>query len=769
MPDIDNNQPLKGISDSGKAPKSRIQSAEKAYELFGNIKRADETAASYRCVIQGLVDGNPPYASSELRRSGQEWRCNVNWREAESIIDTNTASIWELDFEVPNLISARLDYQDPQRPGINHAAIIEEEYTRAIKRWPSYYINRMISIREMLVTGIGPIYWRDKYDWRPRTARRNSLLIDPISKSDITEIELIGFRHSYQAHELYQKIKDDKSKQLAKEEGWNTTLLLDAIIKSNKSTANTNDSKYQSTQFEVLQQDLKNNDLVSSSNNCNPIKVIQFLVKEYSGKVSRYIIYEEEQYADFLYKGIDEYDSMEQAVCLFMWNTGDGYCRSIKGLGHRIFPHIEQSNRFICSTVDGAVMSSSFILNPTEQGSHGQINLMRLGPITVLPRGFQPVQQSFSPNLRGLIDVRTMLYQILNNNTNVFKKQMEDPNAPERTLGEVQIQAMNTAKLDKNQISIHYLYLDAMHKEIFRRMANPDYPKEAGGYKDAKEFQDNCVKRGVPIEVLKKCTVSATRAIGYGSATMRELVTNQMMNLVPGMDEIGRRNALRDKVASLVGYDAVDRYVPEAARNQIPTTEHSIATLENNDMLEGSQVVVGVDQPHVIHLLVHMPMLVNIAQAFINQPQGIDLMKVVPACGLGLDHCRTHIALMATDPSRKNEVENLTKQIDAMSKIFVQMQKALEAQIKQQQQQAAAAQQQVMQAQQILQDRDTQVKMAEVERKMQIKMQDMLMRNQIKKEKTQHDMELQDLRTAADIQRDNARAGSAPVPAEAPM
>jgi len=754
---VEDTQPIKSVSESGQAPCSRIKDAKSAHELFQNMKTNDEQAAYYRCVIQGLIDGNPPYESSELRRSGQSWRCNVNWREAESIIDTNTASIWELDMEVPNLISARVDFQDPQRPTVNYAGIIEEEYTRTIKEWPSYYFNRMISIKEMLVTGIGPVYWRDKHDWRPFITKRSALLIDPLSKSDISEIELIGLRHSYQAHELFQKIKDEESKEMAREEGWNPTLILESIVKSQKNSSDSS-NKYQSTEFEAFQQDLKNNDLVSSKNNCNPIKVIQFLVKEYNGKVSRYIISEDNEYLEFLYKGVDEYDGMEQALCLFMWNTGDGYCKSIKGLGHRIFPHIEQSNRFICSTVDGAVMSSSFILAPTEQGSSGQINLMRLGPITVLPKGYQAVQQTFAPNLKGLINVRSMLYQILNNNTNVFKKSMEDPNAPERTLGEVQIQAMNTAKLDKNQISIHYLQLDAFHKEIFRRMSDSSYPSEAGGYKEAKKFRENCKKRGVTKEILNRCTVTATRAIGYGSATMREMVTNQIMNLVPSMDEIGRRNALRDKIASLVGYDTVDRYVPEMGRNEIPTSEHSLAMLENNDILEGQQVIVGTDQPHTIHLLVHLPQLVGLAQSFMNKPEQMNLMKVVPAFGIGLQHSGTHVQSMATDPSRKDEVEEYTKQLDQFAKVFSQMQKALEFQQKQMQQQQQQQQQQLGQAQQVLQNGDYQVKMAELEKKMELKMRDMLMRNKMKEEKAAHDMELKDLETSANINRDDRKA-----------
>jgi hypothetical protein len=762
----DPNAPIQTISPSGRAPKSRIKDSNAAYQLFESIKDADRTAAKYRCQIQGLVDGNPPYRAEELKKQGQLWRCNVNFREAESIIDTNADSIWELDMEVPQLINVKCEINDPQRPGINYGEIIEQEYTRTVKAWPDYFFNRMLCTKEMLVTGIGPMFWPDQYDWRPRATKRASLLIAPDSKSAIGELELVGFRHTFQAHELYDKIKDPESAKIAAESGWNTDLIREVIIKSAKNTS-PKEGGLQTTVFEAIQQQLKNNDLAASSNDCQPIRVIQFLVKEYNGKVSRHMIYEDEELPGYLYTGQDEYEGMEQALCLFIWNIGDGFYKSIKGLGHRIFPHVELSNRFINTIVDGASMSSSFILEPTGSGQQA-INLMRLGPITVLPSGFKAIQHTFAPNLTQLIGVRNMQHQILNNNTGVYKKQLEGPDQPDRTATEVQTEERKSAKLEKNQINIHYLHLDAMHNQIFRRLCNEKYPKEAGGYKAAKDFQRRCKKRGVPAEAFNpdNITVSAMRAIGYGSATMHDIVTKEVLGMAPALDEIGRRNAVRDRLAALVGYTMVDRYAPEVGRDQIPTSEHSLAMLENNDIMGGQQVVVGVDQPHAIHWLVHLPMLMSIAKPFMDQPQSVNLQQAVPAMGIGIQHLAQHMQAMAQDPSRKGQVDMMQKQLDQLAKVFQQMQKMAQQQAKQMQAQQQAQQQQVQQAQQTLQDRDWQLKLAEIQKNFEVKMQNMLAQNKIREEKARHSMQLADMSTAATIQRENAKAGAQPAPAQ---
>ena len=235
--------------------------------------------------------------------------------------------------------------------------------------------------------------------------------------------------------------------------------------------------------------------------------------------------------------------------------------------------------------------------------------------------------------------------------------------------------------------------------------------------------------------------------------------------MAPALDEIGRRNAVRDRLAALVGYTMVDRYSPEAGRDQIPTSEHSLAMLENNDIMAGQQVVVGVDQPHAIHWIVHIPMMMKLAKAFIEQPQMMNLQVAIPAMNIGLMHLTGHLQELAKDPSRKGQVEQMQEQLDQLGKVFQSMQKMAQQQAKQQQAQQQEQQQQVQQAQQVLQDRDMQAKMAEVEGNLMVKMKNMIGQQEIRKEKAVHGMRLADIRAASDIQRENIKASAPPTPA----
>ena len=754
-------QLIQGMSDSGKAPSVRIKNAKAAYELFDRVKRDDDLTAFYRAQIQGLIDGNPPYSAEKLQRSGQSWRSNVNFREGEAIIETNASSIWELDMEVAQLITARVEIDDPNTQALNYAGIIEEEYTRALADWPDYFFNRMLCTKEMLTHGIGAMFWADKWCWKPKAVKRAALLIPSKSKATPGELELVGFRHSYQAHELYQLISSEEKKAAAEKEGWNLTLIKEALIKSSRNQSSSDEQQLQTTALEAVQQGLKNNDIAYSSVYCEPIRVIHGLIREYSGKITHVIIYEDDQFADYLYLGKEEFDSMEQAVCLFLWNIGDGYYKSVKGLGHRIYPHIELSNRQINGTVDGSFLASSLIMSA--QGTNKEPNLMRLGPVTIVPDGFQPIQSTFAPNLGQLISVRYMLQQILNNNTGVYKKAVEAPDMPERTAREVTIEEMRSAKLEKNQMSVYYLYLDALHKEIFRRLTAKEYPTTSEGFKEAKTFRERCAKRGVPSELLnpEKCQVKAARAIGYGSAAMRDHVTREVLGLSPGMDEIGRNNALRDRLAALVGYNMVDRYLAMVKRDQIPTDVHSLATLENNDILTGQKVLVGVDQPHVIHWQIHFPLLANIAQAFMQTPQAVNVIASVTAMQTGLQHLAEHLAALQRDPSRKAQVKALEGQLEQLATVFKKMQataqKIQEAQAKQAQANAemlARAQQQEM-------DKKWMIEREKMMREMELKVQKTIAGIQTATVKAQAGIERENAKAQAEISREDAKAAAA--------
>ena len=341
---------------------------------------------------------------------------------------------------------------------------------------------------------------------------------------------------------------------------------------------------------------------------------------------------------------------------------------------------------------------------------------------------------------------------MLNSNTGVFKRSSGGgEGGPPRTAHEVNIEEIKNARLEKTQVNIHYLQLDALHKEIFRRLIRKDYPKYAEGYKEAREFRQRCIDRGVPEELLdnEHCVPTVVRAVGRGSAVAQDAITREILGVSDRFPVIGQNNALRDFVAARVGHDDVDRYVPVVTMRDIPNSETSVATLENNSIIQGMNTLVGADQPHPIHVPIHLGLLNEIAQAYMQNREGgqVDVVKTHDILIRGLQHCGQHFQFWARNPARQQEREAM----EDNAKQLQQLAQSLEPKVRQIQQQMMQAQQQQQLAQQQQPSPEMQLKLKQIDEEAQIKRENMLRQNQIREEKAEHAMRLNEAKTAAQI------------------
>src|SRR6185436_10799997 len=120
MPELTNNgnnndtlDTLKTLSPDGEAPKTRIGTGQEAYQIWNNLWLADTDRAKRRTLVQGLVDGNPPYNPADLVAAGVSYRCNVNWGTAKAFLDNASGAFYDLFSESPTYVTVKLKkYED---------------------------------------------------------------------------------------------------------------------------------------------------------------------------------------------------------------------------------------------------------------------------------------------------------------------------------------------------------------------------------------------------------------------------------------------------------------------------------------------------------------------------------------------------------------------------------------------------------------------------------------------------------------------------------
>lgn len=758
----ENSGDLATPNEQGKAPVTRLKSSKSAWNIYSKMRDRDQERSRKRATIQGQIDGNPPYDDSKLKQLGQANRSNVNFRQAEGIRDGRKASYYDLLMEVETLVKVKVKRNvDEPEPVYDFGEVIAEEFSEMLRDWPGFWYNTELHQEQLITWGIGNCYWPNELDWRFKAARVGSYLVPDETNANIEDFDVVCIRDPFRPHELFKYVQDTETTKTSKEAGWNVELIKRLLIDVAKSISEID--KLQLGDWESYQQAIKDNDLEFGYSEAQKVKLVHMLVKEYDGRISHFIITDDAKYnrqgdddpnqtpeSGYLFESVGRFDCWETATCLFLAGVGEGTYHSIRGLGAKIYAHCKINDRMMNATVDGAIAAATILLQPANEGQRERVRIMRVGPFSVMPNGYNVVGQGrFDPNLNGLVSVKALLDMNLNQNVGL---QRPDVTSEEKTpqaanTADLRMRATKEAKLERSEIGRYYRQLDVLYREVMRRVLNPGLTEADPGGKEAHAFKKRCADRGVPKEVLKseKLKVKARRALGYGSPFMRSLISSDILSVSPYFDELGKDNAVRDYVAARTGPEGVDRYKPPIDRNNIPTNEHSIANLETNDLKEGSDVIVGTDQNHVIHLTIHMSEAVRIADEYVNgQYQGpIEMLEAF--LGASLIHMARHLDYLAADPARENEYRSFLDTFNELARIHATVEQQVKQLMQQRQRQAEEQAAAVQAAQEQLQDGELQTKMAEIQADLQIRILKEQGNQRVREAKALHGMQIKEM------------------------
>lgn len=655
---------LCSVDEGGTPSFPRIRSVEAFYSTWQKLCDDDVEAARVRAMIMGLRDGNPPFKASDLKNQGQSWRYNFNDRMAESILDVQDASMFNLIFDVDKSIEVSAT------PGLFSDPHVEFDYTEGIARaYTTRFANTpkcveafAQAIRDCNQSGVGFLMHDELDEWVPKPVRRERIWFNPSVSADVDcTFDVVFVGSTFSLPELYDVI--ERADASAKR-GWSIENLKKALVDffRRRTGGNSFDERGGSAgAWEEVQRRIRENDASYNLSEMEPFSVLHGFIMERNGKVSHYIVpfVRSSGCKGFLYSNEGEYPSASACLHPIPFDYGGGDLRGVKGFGHRIFTACTVACRKLNHALDSSDLGSSLLLKDLGAGDGAMFSLLRAGPFTILPRELEPIQQSFSPPIEPALAIRQVMTSLLNNNTGVFRPQQENPMSrqTEKTAEQIRHEAAMEAQQKEDRRFLLYLRWDAVHAEIFRRMVKHD-----------KLFIEYCESYGIPGEWLKenvdKLIVRTTRTIGSGSPTVKLNSLMQLQALARyDMDEAGRRMLAREIGAALVGYANVGKFIKSVDGNKAPTDVRSFAVLENNDMMEGQQVLVGADQLHIVHASVVIGMLVEFAQRYMQSPLDVEMEKMMNAFTLGVPHALTHLQYAMQDPYKKQQAEQMAEHL----------------------------------------------------------------------------------------------------------
>jgi len=675
----------------GKPPERRIKGAKEAAQLVWKLVDANKLRAQTDAEVKGNLDGNPPYSPEQLRKHGQASRTNVNFREAEGLHDAAVTPYYDLFAEAPYYAAVAL-HSDQRWEAQHKSRIVTEEWDEMLREWDEFDFNMQMVISNLVGFGRGFVIWEDLDSWQYTWIKYSRVLVPDGTANSLKKVEVLVVRQQWLLSDLWSKIKN---KSVAKEMGWNTAAVARAMTKA------TNDlqSGALGDDYEYWQERLRNNDLAESTGN-KTVRAAHLLVREYSGKVTHLIVEEKgttgqppNEDMQFLYEKRDRFESFRQVVGSFFFDLGDGTWHSVKGQLVKMNPFIQLKNRTNCAVVDNMFLNLGVLLRATSAKALQTLSLIQIGPMTILPPDTEVVQWGITGRMQEGLAVDNHLERKLAANIGTYRAPMRREKGNPETATKEQLDASKEAMLNKGAINRFYGQLDHIFTETYRRsvMGGQDESTEAG--RMAKAFQDRCAKRGVTLADLKKVRfVRAYRNIGNGSIFMRQQSVQNMMPVVPMLNEAGRQNWLDDYIAATSNQEMVERWNPKGNYNPTLDDDRVTAALQIAAAKDGVAPVITDAQNHVVFADAFLAAAVQSTQSLQQGANPEEVLAFLETIGPALAQ---HMQALANDPSRKQIYDALKPRFDQLGQITDKLHRQV-AQQRQQQQTQAQKQQQMM-------------------------------------------------------------------------
>jgi hypothetical protein len=609
--------------------------------------------------------------------------------------------------------------------------IVAEELTHMLRSWPEFHNSYLRLCTTFVKHGTGVAYFDTPDDWKFRVGGFADILIPRQTPADENFVDIAIGRRQYHLHELYGFIKNEKA---AKSVGWDVAEVK-RVIMNNVTTQGRTGLNYTSD-WESYQAELKNNDLYYSYQNPT-VSVLHFWVREMDGSVSHFICAEDKP-KKFMYEKISRYEKPEQAFVMFTYGVGsNGTYHSIRGLGHRIFNHIQTSNRLRCQMIDGAMLGSAVMIQPENQRALDELSFTYYGAYAVLSPNVNIIEKAV-PNLSTA--VQPALNDITNQlalNTDTVSTYGSQQSSPYRNKMQVVADMDVATRLSGASLNLFYASWTRLMKEIVRRVVENKRRDSA-----VKEFYDRCAVRGVQESFIKTLDISRTKAvrsIGSGSQANRFTALRELQAVQGQFDETGRKNLTRDIVATRVGHDLADRYMPQQEQER-PTIDLKIAYFENQDIMEGKPVPVVPNELHATHLQVHLPTLNQLLQQL--DEGAADPVQAFPALQAFYDHVSQTVQALAGDPMQKLLVGEAKQVLNFTQEMIYNTSQKIEK-MKREQAEAGGQEQSV--------DAAMAAKMREAEVKNKIALDKAKLDMEIKQAEFEQDLAIRDAKNAREL------------------
>lgn len=652
---------LQPLDEQGKPPApSRLKSAAALRGMWQDLIRDDELSAINRTRVRAMKDGEPPYNQAALNASGQGTRANANFLVGHSLIQQACNGYNDMLTSVKDLMVIVTEQGEAQER-IKNNRILATELSRTIRKWPSFMARFMRMVDLFVTDGVGIASFNDTRDFRFNALGFGEFLIPRQTPASEDDIQYGIGRKDTSVIELYGAIENEDT---ATKAGWNVEAVRKAIGR-----VTTQSSNGEVGEYEKLQRQIKNQDALPTRQFPH-VAILHGYIREFDGSIS-YFQCEKDGDGDFLFKHPHKYKTVEEAFVFFCYGCGNGTFHSIRGMGNLIYALVNLHNRMLCQMADGAILNSAMMIQPESAKAMEEFALQYYGSYAVISPGIE-IKERQIPNLTQsalplLQEVKTQM----DRNASRFLAPGGGGDAYVNRINvEQQLEAASAG--DSGAVDLFYASWDRVMREMCRRIVK-------GPKSDplVAEFHRRIEKAGITKEVLDSIDHDSTfafRAFGAGNPAARSLGFTRLLQLLPNLDEIGRKRLIYQFVADIVGYQNAEYFAGEPEEQRLGDSA-KLAELENILLLAGSAIGVNADEMHGTHAMIHVPAIVQILEQIENGEA--DPMALLPGLQAALQHLSLHGEALAQDPTQRDIYGAVREAVNNMGQVVGNMERKI--------------------------------------------------------------------------------------------
>lgn len=618
------------VADKNGGPaKDRFSDAAAVVSVYRKLSDDDIEESRRRLRIRKLYDGNLPYSEQQLASMGMKNLTNINFNGLKGTVDGRSDAILKLQSDTANLVELRPMARELAGPEAERVGeVVAEEFSAMLRSDGRFVATLAMMNKEADLYGLGPVTWPGPLDYAPVALERGQVRFMEDAAVVSSANDLYMFETTISPSFLQSVIDmGDVSSAM----GWDVTeakRVFKDVYRDGKETRMDDASPTGTTPAEAAQSFQRRN-IPWEDRLFDRLHVIHAFVRETAWpRGITHIVVVPTAKDKFLFKRPNAYSSMDECFVWFPYSVKERYAREVRGLASFLYPVERLKNRLIGQYVDMAFRASSYMLTTPQGAGQAKLTLREQGPYTLLPPGIVPAAQQVTPDFQRLMVVPQLLDQeatsaILGTEHSpvptTATRVAQGPSS-RQTKAEVEMQQRLASHRTEADFAQRKDVIDRICRQTFLRAVQlaslPPFMR--ADHPEIDEWLRRCALRQVPPEIVVQIpqayVVSACRDLALGADGKAAELDEFYRQYAGDIDEAGRRKIARKRAVLRFGVKEADQIAPEVSRDQAPSDQASFATVENNQMKMGFQVVVGQDQWHWSHIPVHSQLLQEIVE-----------------------------------------------------------------------------------------------------------------------------------------------------------